>query len=53
MCAELYFCMATEHLQLKAEYKVVQILNRLSGFGWEEGEQMVTAPLQVWETVRS
>ena len=42
--------MATECLQLKAKDKTMQTLHRLSGFSWDEGEQMVTAPLQVWES---
>src|SRR5882724_7877177 len=35
-------------LQLKGEYKVVKTLLSLSGFGWDEGDQMVTAPMSVW-----
>jgi len=35
-------------LQLKGEYKVVKTLRGLSGFGWDEGNQMVTAPMAVW-----
>ncbi|KAF8578946.1 hypothetical protein K439DRAFT_1280245, partial [Ramaria rubella] len=34
--------------QFKGEYKVVIILRGLSGFGWDEGMQCVTAPLEVW-----
>src|SRR5882672_9580423 len=37
-------------LQLKGEYKVVKTLRGLSGFGWDEGDQMVTAPLAVWDS---
>ncbi|KAF8591198.1 hypothetical protein K439DRAFT_1327826 [Ramaria rubella] len=35
--------------QLKGEYKIVKVLQELSGFGWDEGTQCVTAPLEVWE----
>src|SRR5882724_6901422 len=42
--------LAADHLQLKAEYKTVRTLCGLSGFGWDEGLQMMTAPLQVWES---
>ncbi|KAF8576535.1 hypothetical protein K439DRAFT_1622777 [Ramaria rubella] len=35
--------------QLKGEYKIVRILRRLSGFGWDERKQCVTAPLEVWD----
>ena len=41
--------MSTDYLQLKAKYKIVQTLCKLSGFGWDKGEQMVTTPLQVWD----
>ena len=36
-------------LQLKGEYKQVKTLRALSGFGWDEGDQMVTAPMSVWD----
>ena len=45
----IYVHLAAECLQLKAEYKTVRTLRGLSGFGWDKGEQMVTAPLQVWD----
>lgn len=34
--------------QLKKEYLIVKALRHLSGFGWDETEQMVTAPEEVW-----
>ena len=37
----------TNYLQLKSDYKLVKTLRGLSGFGWDEGDQMVTAPLAV------
>src|SRR5882724_12943888 len=46
----IYVLLSADYLQLKAKYKSVQTLCRLSGFGWDEGEKMVTAPLQVWDT---
>ena len=36
-------------VQLKADYKIVKTLRGLSGFGWDKGQQMVTAPAAVWE----
>ena len=36
-------------LQLKGEYKQVKTLHVLSGFGWDKGDQMVMAPLAVWD----
>jgi len=41
---------AAEYLQLKAKYKTMWTLGGLSRFSWDEGEQMVTTPLQVWES---
>ncbi|KAF8581693.1 hypothetical protein K439DRAFT_1618825 [Ramaria rubella] len=35
--------------RLKGEYKIVRILQGLSGFGWDEGKQCVTVPLEVWD----
>ncbi|KAF8575045.1 hypothetical protein K439DRAFT_1623876 [Ramaria rubella] len=34
---------------LKGEYKIVRVLRGLSGFGWDEGKQCVTVPLEVWD----
>ena len=36
-------------LQLKGEYKQVKTWHVFSGFGWDEGDQMVTAPMAVWD----
>jgi len=36
-------------LQLKGEYKQVKTLHSLSGFGWHQGDQMVMAPLAIWD----
>jgi hypothetical protein len=35
--------------QLKGEYKIVKAMRDLSGFGWDKGQQRVTAPLEVWD----
>ncbi|KAF8576208.1 hypothetical protein K439DRAFT_1623016 [Ramaria rubella] len=35
--------------QLKPNYKIVQTSWDLSGFGWDEGRQMVTANEDIWE----
>ncbi|KAF8510270.1 Myb/SANT-like DNA-binding domain-containing protein [Gautieria morchelliformis] len=35
--------------RLKKQYKIVKALRLQSGFGWDEGRQMVTAPEEVWE----
>ncbi|KAF8584008.1 hypothetical protein K439DRAFT_1298134, partial [Ramaria rubella] len=35
--------------RLKTDYKIVQTLWDLSGFGWDEGRQMVTANEDIWE----
>ncbi|KAF8523813.1 Myb/SANT-like domain-containing protein, partial [Gautieria morchelliformis] len=34
---------------LKKQYKIVKALCLQSGFGWDEGLQMVVAPEEVWE----
>jgi hypothetical protein len=34
--------------QLKGEYKTVKALRQMSGFGWNEGKQCVTAAADVW-----
>ncbi|KAF8581616.1 hypothetical protein K439DRAFT_1618908 [Ramaria rubella] len=39
----------SRYQQLKGEYKIVRMLRGLSGFGWDEGKQCVTAPLEVWD----
>jgi len=36
-------------LQLKGEYEQVKTLHALLGFGWDEGDQMVSAPMAVWD----
>jgi len=48
-CLFLSISFITHYLQLKSEYKLVKTLRGLSGFGWDEGNQMVTVPLSVWE----
>ncbi|KAF8516639.1 hypothetical protein JB92DRAFT_2909820, partial [Gautieria morchelliformis] len=34
--------------RLRADYKILQKLHELSGFGWDEGKQIVTANEEVW-----
>ena len=48
-CFFLSISFITHYLLLKSEYKLVKTLRGLSSFGWDEGNQMVTAPLSVWQ----
>ena len=49
VCCSCEFGWHLTVVQLKADYKIVKTLRGLSGFGWDEGQQMVTAPPAVWE----
>jgi len=44
----LSISLIANYLQLKSDYKLVKTLRGLSGFGWDEGDHMVTAPLAIW-----
>lgn len=35
--------------KVKAQFLIVQQLCRMSGFGWDEGRQVVTALQDVWD----
>jgi len=38
-------------LQLKKDFKDFKFLKDNSGFGWDDGKQIPTAPEAVWEDV--
>jgi hypothetical protein len=39
----------TDFMQLKEEYRIVKALCEQSGSEWDEQEQLVTAPDDIWE----